>query len=497
MKKIIILLSILLLSTTASAIPEPDSENPPWYYFVYPELPETGNCNDDIFHDVSPYDGEDDISVSSSGVQVCVNITPPSGCSINISLEYLNYTEYYDDWFDWIDIQSWGEYDEYDDWFDEIDWSNMTDVYNDSYWHQFTSATSIQQPTQICSYNDNVSCYIEDDYSTMYSDWRINWTMNCSGDITTGKCYYYFSPELCPNISYISPPSPNGTVCPCCVEMCIGATNEDGHPMDIKFFAKEQNETDYNNIATFNSKYNGTYCFCFDGYDIQPHAVGHTRAEIIPLAINTWYNITFQYFDSIGMTGTPSEVIIPEDGHYNIDFFAICNDNNANPAGDKIAFRFTRNGAEINSSYHELDFQKQDNLREVVSLSHVILNKGDKINFQYIVNDVNIHIHEDSTWSSNNTSAYASIERVDDHHIPIKYNTTYYWYANITDTETDTSIETDIFQFRTMPNPSFCPCGPEELATIIEDTDTIKDDTWIVGLFIISIGLIFVIKRRN
>jgi len=507
-KKTIIILSFLLITSIATATGPPDYEDyPPWYYYVYPEFPETG-CDDaidsDVFTNISPSVSEDDVIITAKGVQICSNITPPQGCTINVTYQWLNYTQYLSDWLDWADAQYWGEWDDIEEWGAEIDWTNRTDVYNDSYWYNFSSTyTGINTTTQICSYNDNVSCHIEDDWESMYSDWRINWEMNCSGMITSGECYYYFEPEDCPNINYISPPSPNGTVCPCCAEICAGVMNDDGHPMNIRFFLKEQNETidKYNNVATFESVYNGTYCFCCDGYDIHPHAVGHTKEEIIPSAINTWYNISFQSFDSVGIEGTPSEVIIPYDGHYTLNMFAMCIDSNANPAGDKIAFRFTRNGAVINSSYHELDFQKQDNLREVVSFAHTVLNKGDKINFQYIVNNVNIHLYEDATWSSNNTSVYASIERTDNYHIPMKYNTTYHWYVNITDTVTNESIETDIFTFRTYPNPSYCPCGPEEVEDFVissyEDTDNIKDDSWLIGPIILFSIFGFIAYHRT
>ena len=79
----------------------------------------------------------------------------------------------------------------------------------------------------------------------------------------------------------------------------------------------------------------------------------------------------------------------------------------------------------------------------------------------------------------------------------MEFNETYHWYVNITDTVTGTTITSDIFTFRTMPNPSYCPCGPEEITELIEDTDTIKDDSWLVGIMIILFGSIYVFNRRR
>ena len=427
----------------------------------------------------SPTDGETDVNVTAKGVQTCADITIPTGCTGNITFSWLNQTEYYNAW---------------------LAWRNNTGPKPTTANHTYTyyTWTNVNTSTTYCYENPNVTCSTENKWNENFI-WTVTLELNCSGKPSIFTETYSFKPEPC-DVFYIYPPPFSTNICPCCSEICAGITNPRGHPMDIKFFIKEQNETCYNNIATFNSKYNGTYCFCFDGYDIQPHAVGHTRAEIIPLAINTWYNVTFQTFDSIGITGTPSEVIIPEDGHYSIDFFAICTDNNVNPFGDKIAFRFTRNGAEINSSYQELDFQKQDNLREVISLAHTILNKGDKINFQYIVNDVNIHIREDATWSSNNTSAYASIVRVDNYHIPIKYNQTYYWYINVTDTIDGTQYNSDIFTINTETDPENCLSGEEvsEQLTIHVDSATDRSQSYLIGgLLVLPLVFVFLNKRRK
>jgi len=81
---------------------------------------------------------------------------------------------------------------------------------------------------------------------------------------------------------------------------------------------------------------------------------------------------------------------------------------------------------------------------------------------------------------------------------PVRFNETYYWYVNITDTVTGISNESDIFVFHTAENRSDCLCG-EELTAFIEDTDTIRDDTWIVGLIpvFMCIPFVFAMKQRK
>jgi len=186
----------------------------------------------------------------------------------------------------------------------------------------------------------------------MYFDWRINYSINCSGNITTGNCYYCFDPEFCPAIQYIYPPSPNGTICPCCDVMCISVNNTEGHPMNITFYRNDTYFTDYYIVNQYNNVTNGTYCFCIDG-------------------------------------------------HIN------------------------------NSIYYPMNF------------------------------------HE-----------------------------TYHWYVNITDTVDSDYLESDIFTFRTYPDISWCPCGPEDFAEWAEDTDTISDEVWILPLSMLFLLIAPLIYKR-
>ncbi len=346
-----LIITILILSVHAIAI----DDGPPWYWYETPNLPEAGNCDDTIFHNITPYLGEEDIGTSNpKGVQICVNITPPDGCNLTIILQWINYTQYYTDWLTWATAQNWGYVDEWGNWTEDIDWDNATNPYNSSYWYNFTADQTFNTPDQLCAYNPNATCQIIGDFTTMYFDWRINWTLNCTRQVTTGDCYYYFQTEICEGIREIVPNSPNGTVCPCCDCLCI--TIDEYNPVNLTFYRNDSQFPDYYIINKLNYVSSGEYCFCLDG---------HNSADI---------------------------------------------------------------------------------------------------------------------------------------YYPNNYNTTYHWYVNINDTVTNLNESSEIFTYRTMPNPSYCPCGIADIESIANDTDTISDETWILPIammFIVIAPLIYQGYRRN
>lgn len=341
---------IFFVPQTSSTIIDVDYENP-WEEWSQPPYPEIG-CNITAFTNITPSEQEMWVEITGKGVQICANITPPQGCNISVQYQWFNYTHFYDDWLDWANAQSWGYWWNWNDWYWDIDWANETDPDNSSYWHNFTGVyENINQTTQICVYNTNVSCFIENDYTREYFDWRINYSINCSGVFTNDTCNYYFLPEECEDITYIYPPSPNGTVCPCCVDLCVSVNSSTGSTMNLTF---------YSNLS------------------------------------GVW------------------------------DYFYLGDDN--------------------------------------VTLVNVN-------NCTYCI-----------------TVPYFSL-----------YNHTYYWNVSI-DNGVEV-IDSDIFQFRTAPDPSWCPSDPSELTDFIEDTctDSIKDETWIIGVAIIfsCIPLGIIVKRRK
>jgi hypothetical protein len=52
---------------------------------------------------------------------------------------------------------------------------------------------------------------------------------------------------------------------------------------------------------------------------------------------------------------------------------------------------------------------------------------------------------------------------------PMRFNSTYTWYVNVTDTVTDTSYDSDVFFFTTAEFVDDCPCGGDELVTYIRE----------------------------
>ena len=335
-----IILSLLSLSLPTVVSTSPDLEQEPvWDWWTQPPYPEIGNCGDSVFSDITPPMDSLWVNITAKGVQICANITPPSGCNVTVQYEWFNYTHFFDDWLDWANAQPWGTWSTYLEWWTTIDWENETDPDNSTYWHAFTPSYVVTQSSQLCAFNSNVSCFIENDYTREYFDWRINYSINCSGSFTNGTCNYYFIPQKCSVIQYIYPPSPNGSVCPCCSEICITINND--NPMNITIYRNDSQFEEFYIINQLSYVTTGMHCFCIDGH----------------------INDTIYY--------------------------------------------------------------------------------------------------------------------------PNNYNETYHWYVNATDTVTSEITISSIFQYRTPPNPSYCPCGPEEMSSFIistyEPEDKIKDDTWILG----------------
>jgi hypothetical protein len=97
----------------------------------------------------------------------------------------------------------------------------------------------------------------------------------------------------------------------------------------------------------------------------------------------------------------------------------------------------------------------------------------------------------------NGTYCFCTCGHTDDIFYPIKYNESYHWYVNITDTTTDVSSNSSMFQFTTVPYPSLCPCGIEAIEELINEEASGIDDSWLVGLIIVFFVLAIVYRRRK
>lgn len=347
-------------------------------------------------------------------------------------------------------------------------------------WTVFAINTNVDNGTYSHS-NPNIT-----EYSKTY--W---WKVIVTDGTNTTTVIYHFRTTSSITISSIYPLDSATNICPCCSEIYIETTQNDGHEMRITIFGRP-NETDYwYDWADFTNATNGTYGFCMEGFQSRVYAVGHTTETITPLSINTWYNTTYTNFTSSGIIGTPSEVTIPINGRYNFRYWISCFDSASAPDGDTLALRFTCNGEEVNGTYREIDFNKQGNHRNIGTSAIASLEEGDTINMQYIVNTLDIRIQEEGTWSVSNTSSYASIELMESIQVPLKYNTTYDWYVRVNDVVTDNNTIFGPYQFTTESNITNC--------TISNNSFGGGSYAWVIGVAIVlmCVPLVFALRKKE
>jgi len=450
---LLIISTILLFATSANAT---GGTTPHW---GGPDVPPDGTCENDTGYltNETPGNGDEDIPITAKGVQTCINVTVPAGCTVNITFQWLNWSQYFDVWLEWAYLQDWSWWNEDIDWASEPGWNNA------SLWTNY-STQSINSSQQICAWFANVNCYTEGDWTTEWNDWRVIASFTCGNVTYNETCYYYFEAEEC-SLYYIYPPSPNGTSCPCCDAICFGVDNVDGHPMNVTVYGREDGYGYYDIFTHYENITNGTYCFCFDTIQptITPHAVAHSHTAQNVTVIDTWYNVTFDHGDAHHIQADPTTgiVTILSYGHYSATFWVAVQDTSANPTGQKMAVKVLQNGTmEVDGSYRELEFTKQAKEQHLSSFVHKVLWPGTTLQFQFIGDSINQAITTTGTWSTDNISFYAYIQdtTIEEHH-PLRYNETYYWYINITDAVTGETSDSNIFQFRTAENPDYCFCG--------------------------------------
>lgn len=278
----VLTLLIIPLSVTATVGGGWGGPHHPWcdYCHIEDELGWYWQGNNPHLGNVSPAPYSDDVDITDKGVNTCVNLTLPDNCTANLTYEWLNWSQYFDAWFDWVDAQDW------DDWIN-ISWATEPTWENDSFWYEYANWSGVNASQQLCEYNENVSCHTEGDWTTAWFDWRATINITCANYTYNATCYYCFQPELCP-VNYIHPPSPNGTACPCCDYMCIGVDNDLGHNMNISIYRNDTQFEDFYFINNFINVPNGTYCFCIDG-----HINNSTYYPMLYNAVYHWYvNVT-------------------------------------------------------------------------------------------------------------------------------------------------------------------------------------------------------------
>ena len=123
---------------------------------------------------------------------------------------------------------------------------------------------------------------------------------------------------------------------------------------------------------------------------------------------------------------------------------------------------------------------------------NITIFRNDSINTTYYVVNKYFYVENDSY-------CFCIDGHIDDIYYPMRYNETYHWFVNITDTETEEGYNSSIFQFRTAEDPVLCPCGYSEITDLIEDTDTFRDDAWLIGVIMVfsSLGIIAFINQKR
>lgn len=270
MKKIVVLFGLVLLFVSDFALAVPPGDD----------------C--DHLSDPVPSDGAEDVVITAKGVQTCITVTPPAGCSVNITFQWYDFNGYFDAWFDYL--EGGGPYPDYYD-----------------YEFNFSSWSDVNTTETLCAWNSNVTCFTEGDYPVFR--WRVLTEFDCGGqDYEVAECYFDFYPEECDVVRVY--PAVNSTgVCPCCDNMCVSVVNEFGHNMNLSFY---RNDSQFDSFYLVNQLFgvgNGSYCFCLDG---------HVSKDVFfPMMFNTtysWYvnvtdTVTGESFDSDRFFFTTAEPV--------------------------------------------------------------------------------------------------------------------------------------------------------------------------------------------
>ena len=211
-----------------------------------------GGGGADHMNNPSPDCGDIDIPITSGkGVQTCLSIIVDWGCTVNLTFQWFNSTQYSIDWLDW--------------WMNWPDGGPMPNYRDDAYWSMYGNVNGVNTSGRYCFYNNNVTCATENSWMN-WQDWRVIGNFTCLQNYTYDEVFYcYYMPELCP-LFYIYPAWNATDVCPCCDAMCIGINNADGHSMNMTVYRNDSQFESFYIVNEYNNITNSTYCFCIDGH---------------------------------------------------------------------------------------------------------------------------------------------------------------------------------------------------------------------------------------
>jgi len=411
-------------------------------------VPSGGDC--DHLSNPVPSDGASDVIITAKGVQTCIDVDPPAGCSLNITFQWYDFDSYFDAWFDYLAVN--------------------------------TSQT-------LCAWNTNVTCFTEGDYPVFA--WRVLTEFDCDGQsYDVSECYYEFTPEEC-DLFYIYPALNTTDVCPCCDHICFGINNENGNNMNATIYGSY----DGVNYFTWNKYFNisnGTYCFCMDDVYLAPtpekkgewigasgiQAPGAKPADLVQHGCGISWEFSDNQEEEIQFT-----VRVPQ--RINLSYDVTLDMGWSSPATNKMCnWNLTYSTTELNEDTGKACEYYQDILVESSATAHGLITK------RYYLTEINntdrcIHftIERDGNDPTDNLSDVANLHGIcfsyyldtNSIHIenatsPMRYNTTYFWYVNVTDTVTGESNVSDVYWFTTEDNTSHCPCGKEDLTTILNES---------------------------
>jgi len=191
----------------------------------------------------SPWCGEQEVQITDKGVQTCVNVTVDQDCTVNLTFEWFNWSQYATDIYAGLEPL----------------------FFDESYWYVYGEYYGVNTSGQYCFYNENVSCATEN-WWTYWFDWRVTANFTCYGNYTFTEVFYcYFYPEPCP-LFYIYPAWNSTDICPCCDAMCVGISNANGHAMNMTIYRNDSQFETFYVVNRYSYIGNETYCFCLDGY---------------------------------------------------------------------------------------------------------------------------------------------------------------------------------------------------------------------------------------
>jgi len=293
------------------------------------------------------------------------------------------------------------------------------------------------------------------------------WTWNTTvyDGITTSSETYTFQNMPCVLSGEIHPENNSINICPCADSICVGV-GELYDAANMTVYGREQGASYWNIWNHYENISDGTYCFCMDGITptIPAHAIGHSHTQQNVTVVDTWHNITFDHGEAEHIDCTPATGIckVEQYGHYDVEYWCVVQDMDANPTGNKMAIRILQNGTdEVDGSYRESTFSNQGYERHMVGFVHEIFVPDTTLNFQYIGDDTDQSIDTDGTWSTDNINFYAEIMRMDnEEHQPLEFNTTYEWYVNVSEYSDSTNYNiSDTYSFTTAPDNTYCSAG--------------------------------------